>query len=408
MTSPITAPGTAATRADTRPGVTVLTGFRPEPTAAVATALAAADPTMLVVSHDVSRLESGLVRRLVTTATDTIEDATVQLDHGCLACTVRDDVLPTLARLAERHPDRDIALVIPSTLEPSALAAACAYCHIDGRPVTELVRLDSVVAVIDAATFLDDLRSDDDLSHRGLAAADNDLRTVADVAARQVEYADTVLITGDDGDFETTRLAVLVRRLAPWAVHVTDTANLRDTRRFDADTPEVFARGLEGYPIGVHDPNPDCGVSSLVFTSRRPFHPGRLHALLGTIADHTLRGRGHLWLASQPDHAVAWESAGGGLSMGSLGRWLASLPDEGWDEISPRRRVTADLEWDPYYGDRGVKLDFVGIDFDAVDLQRALQTCLLTDAELSTGEETWRTWHDPFAGCLDDPTDEPA
>ncbi|SDK70746.1 GTPase, G3E family [Glycomyces sambucus] len=409
--------GTAAQQADLRPALTLLTGFAPEAVNAAADLLTRADPALLVVGYDLAALAGeGTVRRTVRDGTGVIEDERTALEHGCLSCTVREDLLPALVRLARTRPGGDIALVLPPNMEPETVATACSWTHVDGAPVTDAVRIDSVVAVCDPASLLDTLDSDQDLADRGLHAADDDARSVADTAARQIEYADTVLLwalgTGPGSGFDTyehTRLAVLLQRLNPWARHlVVDldepawlSARLRRSGRFDPDAPEPYGRGLEGYAVGSHEPEPDCGVVAAVYRARRPFHPARFHQALPAIAGKTLRGRGHLWLASQPDAIVAWESSGGGVAMGDLGRWLAATPDEEWEHSSPERRVTADLHWDADYGDRETQLAFVGLHFAADELTALLDACLLTDAEAAEGERRWREYDDPFDGCFD-------
>ncbi len=281
--------------------------------------------------------------------------------------------------------------------------------------MTDAVRFDSYVTVVDAARALADLTSTDDLRHRDLHAADDDNRAVAEVIVRQIEYPDTVLLWGQapDSAFDTTRLSVLLHRLAPWATHLCAGPDvherlpladaLRNTRRHDPAAPDPIARGLEGYPVGVHEPVPDCGVVSALFTARRPFHPQRLHDALDELSTQAVRGRGHLWLASQPDTVLAWESVGSGLFLSSLGRWLVALPEPLWSEASDQRRLAATLDWDPYYGDRDTRLAFIGGGFDAVDLHSQLTSCLLTDDELAAGEETWVSLADPFAGCFANP-----
>jgi G3E family GTPase len=413
MSSPVAPAGTRAGRTETRPAVTVLSGFWPAATLGLARTLLTEDPSLLLVRHDLSGIRDGVVHRVVRTATKILEDERVTLVHGCVSCTLREDVLPTLVRLAGGHPGRDIVLVLPEVVEPEAVANACAHCLVDGVPVGDSVRFDSYLTVVDARRVLDDLTSADDLSDRGMHAADDDHRGVAEVIVRQIEYADTVVLSGESGEgaFGTARLVTLLHRLAPWATHVaaardTDTARaalarqLRHTHRHRPPTPAVPARGIEGYSLGVHEPVPDCGVVSTVFRARRPFHPGRLGAAVDALIARALRSRGHLWLASQPDTVVGWESAGGGVSMGSLGRWLATLPDDRWDEASDERRVAAALDWDPYYGDRHHHLVFIGIQLDTVEVHQRLSDCLLTDAELAAGEAQWRLLTDPFAGCF--------
>lgn len=414
---------------DQRPAVTVLTSFSEAAAATVARQLLSADERLLVVGHDISAIRAGRVRRTVRGADGLVEDAAVELVHGCVSCTLREDVLPTLARLASQHPAHGIVLVLPTVVEPEAVAAACAHCLVDGSPVTDVVRFDSYVTVVDAASLLDDLASTDDLRDRRLHAADDDHRAVAEVVVRQIEYADTVVLWGrSDDPFERARLSALLYRLAPWARHLqigtkndtgqhhtgqhhtgqhgdSATALLR-TGRHDPDAPGPLGRALEGFPIAVHAPDSDCGVVSVLFETRRPFHPKRLYDALEDLTEDLLRGRGQLWIASQPDAVVGFEFAGGGVSMGCLGYWLAALPGDRWGEASDYRRIAADLNWDPYYGDRRTALAFVGLRVDATALTDLLTACLLTDDEITHGFDGWRDLPDPFAGCfpLDDDT----
>ncbi|WBB78480.1 GTP-binding protein [Micromonospora sp. WMMD882] len=396
----------------TRPSLTVLSGFWPAATFGVARALLAADPALLLVRHDLTGIRDGVVRRVVRSGAGIVEDEQVVLRHGCVSCTLREDVLPTLVRLTRSHPGRDLVLMLPEVVEPEAVAAACACCLVDGAPITELVRVDSYVTVVDAEHLLDALASTDDLTALGIQAAEDDHRALADVVVRQIEYADTLVLWGHspDGEFDTGRLSVLLQRMTPWATHFrvggdrVDATRLnrllRHTHRHRPETPGVLARGLQGYALGTHEPEPDCGVVSAVFRARRPFHPQRLHDVLEEVNAELVRSRGHFWLASQPDTVIAWEFAGGGLAMGSLGHWLVSLPTDRWDHVDDQRRLAAALDWDPYYGDRHQHLVFIGIDIDPVELHRTLTGCLLTDAELADGEQTWRAYPDPFAGCF--------
>ncbi|MEU4624827.1 GTP-binding protein [Actinoplanes sp. NPDC023801] len=417
--NPIT--DTLPARVDQRPAVTVLSGFSPGAVHATAQALLLAEDRLLAIRHDLTGLRDGLLRRTVRSATELIEDATTALVHGCVSCTLREDVLPTLVRLARTHPGSDMLLVLPPSVEPEAVAAASEHCVVDGTPVTEAVRFDSYVTVVDAERFLDDLASTDDLSHRDLQAADDDHRAVAEVVAHQVEFSDTVVLWSRPGTdvLELNRIGTLVHRLAPWSIQVTvgTTAQLdctglstlvRRTGRHNPRRPGMLGLALEGRPIAVADTD-SSDVTSILFETRRPFHPQRLHDALEDLTEHALRGRGQLWIASQPDTVLAFEFAGGGVSLGTLGYWLAALPAERWNETSDERRIAADLSWDPYYGDRRTVLALIGLHLDHAALTELLNSCLLTDAELADGSDTWRHLPDPFAGCFpltDDNTSE--
>lgn len=391
-----------------RPRVTVLAGFSAAATNAVARSLLVTDPSLVLVTHDLTEVRDGVVRRTVRTADEILEQGRTDLVHGCVSCTLREDVLPTLARLSRRRPGGDILLALPPAIEPEAVAAACAVSTVDGVRVTDLVSFDSFITVVEAARFSDDLVSTDDLADRGLHAAGNDDRGVADVLTRQVEFADTLVVWSHPEAEERDRLTALLHRLAPWAaqVRVGDTpavdchalaARLLRSGRHQPGTPGMLGRTMEGYPIGVHDPVGEQGVNAMLFTSRRPLHPQRLHDALDDLTSEALRGRGQLWIATQPQTAIAWESAGGGLLLGNLGHWLAALPREHWDEASDMRRLAADADWDPYYGDRRTALSFVGFDLDTDAMTALLSGCLLTDAEIAEGADGWRDLPDPFA-----------
>lgn len=387
--------------ADRRPRVTVLAGFSPPATEAVARSLLVTDPRLLLVRHDLTRVRDGIVRRIVRTAGTIIEDETVRLAHGCVACTLRDDVLPTLVRLGRERPGCDLVLALANMVEPEAVAAACAHCAVDGVAVTEALRFDSYVTVVEARGLLDDLAGTDDLRDRDLHAADQDGRSVAGVVARQIEYADTIVVWGPPDE----RAEALLHRLAPWATRfrVGDTtridctalaARLRHSGRHDPRTPGMLGRALEGLPIGLHDP--DGGA--VLFRARRPFHPVRLHAALPELTGAALRGRGQLWLATQPDVAIGWESAGGSIALGALGSWLDALPAARWGAARGLRLLAADLDWDPYYGDRRTVLAFIGLDLPADDLTERLTDCLVTDAEIAAGPAALAGISDPFTG----------
>ncbi|MCW6004653.1 GTP-binding protein [Micromonospora sp. CPCC 205371] len=408
--APVVPDSTAATDADVRPSLTVLSGFWPAATYGVARALLAAGPALLLVRYDLTG--TGYVRRVLSTETDRTAEDRGALVRGCLSHALCDEVLPGVARLSRTYPGHDIVLMLPPVVEPETVAAACARCLVDGVALAEVIGVDSYVTVVDAECLLDGLSSDDDLVALGIQAADDDHRSVADVVVRQIEYADTHVLWGSctDGPLDTAQVCTLLHRLGPWAtcVHldgdrIDATAlarHLRDTHRHHPQVPGAAARGIAGYLVGIHDAQPQGDVVSTVYRTRRPFHPQRLHDVLESVNTGVIRSRGHLWLASQPDTVVTWDYAGGGLALEALDRWLAAVPDEGWLDVCAERRVAATFDWDPYYGDRHQHLVFIGIDLDAGAVHRALSRCLLTDAELADGEAVWRTYPDPFADRL--------
>jgi G3E family GTPase len=396
-----------------RTELVVLAGLDRDGTEAAATRLLDRDPDLVVLHHDLRDLRRGRVhRRLRSGAAD--GRSTLQLAHGCVSCTVREDVVPTVARLAGRV--RRIVLHLDPGLEPEPVCWALdALANRPGGPtVTDLVSLRGVVTVLDPLRWLDDATGDDSLPERGLSTVPDDERTVAQVAVGQAEFAD-VLVTlpaGPDPDaWELARSGAVLDRLAPLARRVRS-ADLGVADVFDADLPDEAHRGVAG---GVHDPllrgapplEPDAGVRTLVFSERRPFHPDRLHGALDHLLDGVVRSRGRIWLATRPD-AVLWlDSAGGGLRIAHAGEWLAGRDAAAWDAVDDRRRALAALAWHPRWGDRTQDVVVLCHRADPDDIEAALRSALLTDDELAAGEAGWADLHDPFGHVHDEPCADP-
>jgi len=398
-----------ASNSDRRLPVTIVGGVAPRLRAAVVATALQSPESVVVVDHDLSDLRlKNLVRRKVIDISGVIEEETIELEHGCVSCTLREDVLPTIARLADLGRWSALLLMLPDVIEPDGVVAALSECMVGSQEMSEVVRVDSVVVVVDARTFIPDLDTTDDLSDRGIAAAEEDNRTVAEVVARQVEAADIVLIGGAVGEdpLDVARVGTMIEHLNPLAAQVAIAdlmpTNLVKTRRHDPIT--YFQR----WEPGVLRPSACscvCGVSTLVWRARRPFHSERLHDNLSELVGPILRGRGHIWLATRPRTMLSWETAGGGLALTPASAWLAGAPEPAWSQITPLRRTVATMAWDPYYGDREQALAFIGIDLDHEGIQATLEHCLLTDDELCEGETAWRQLSDPFSAFLDDEDD---
>ncbi|MBW0105418.1 GTP-binding protein, partial [Pseudonocardia sp. KRD-291] len=278
------------------------------------------DPSVVVLHHDMRDLRRGRVhRRLRDACSD--ERSVLELAHGCVSCTVREDVLPTLAALAGTV--RRVVLHLDPGLEPEPVCWALGSILLgpDGEPhrpaVTDLVDLRGVVTVLDPTRWLEDASGDDTLPERGLSTLPDDERTVAQVAVGQAEFADLIVTvspsvsrSGLPSDppaadaWELARTGAVLDRLSPLAPRLR-LAEV-DDRVFCADLPAGARRGVPG---GVHDPllhgapplDADAGVRTLVFTARRPFHPDRLHDAIDHLLTGVVRSRGRIWLATRPD-----------------------------------------------------------------------------------------------------------
>ncbi|WP_099244387.1 ribosome hibernation factor-recruiting GTPase MRF [Mycobacterium sp. shizuoka-1] len=353
----------------------------------------------LVVRH---RFDGHVVHRLVTTMQNqipTTADCALELSHGCLSCTVRNDLLVLLRRLHRRDDVDRIVVHLAPWLEPEPICWAINHVRVrlgpgfaDG-PAARDVEIAGVITCQDGGEWLPSALGDDEL---------DDGRTVAQVVVGQTEFADVVLAP----QLDPRTLAVL-RRLAPraWILqaeeHIEEAlANLESTaRRGGSDDP--CGPLLAGQP----PLNADGDVALVEFDADRPFHPHRLHDAVDVLLTGVVRTRGRLWLASQPDQMMYLESAGGGLRVSSGGKWLAAMDDSELVYVESERRALAGLIWDDRYGDRRTAMVALACGADPDEITATLRAALLTDDEMAHPER-WPRFGDPFGDWHEDPCDE--
>lgn len=353
------------------------------------------NPGTVLVRHT---FDGQVVVRTVGTASGT-SDWPLELAHGCVSCTVRDDLLVLLRRLHRRTDVQRIVVQLMDWLEPEPVCWAIEnirVCvgpgYIDG-PASRDVRIDGVVSCVNTASWVQQAIGDDEL---------DDGRTVAQVVVGQAEFADVLVLT----EPETTTLAVL-RRLAPRA-RITvgpDRVELA-LAHLEPDSPR-------GRAFAPHDPllagepplDRDGEVTIVEFTARRPFHPVRLHAALDLLLDGVVRTRGRAWLANRPDEVMFIESAGGGLRFSNAGRWLAAMNSSERAYADPQRLALAAVGWDDQFGDRHVSLTVLVCGGHPDDITDALRGALLTDGEMRAD---WSRYPDPFGDWHEEPCEDPA
>jgi G3E family GTPase len=394
-----------------RTRLVVVAGLARDATETVSSRLMNDGPGTAVVHHDLRAIGEGVVRRRLRFAhTDTT--TALELAHGCVSCTLREDVLPVLRKLIADARVRRIVLHLDPGVEPEPVCWTLANALVGDVTITELATIDAVLTVVDEASWLADATSDAELAEvadREYGATPDDDRTLAQVAVGQVELADALIITGRADGWTAARTAAVLARLAPTAPH-----NRLDTLDTPALLAAIPAAARRGEVADAHAPllrgapplEPDCGVALTLFTDRRPFHPQRLHAAIDMLLDGVVRTRGRVWVASQPDVALWLESAGGGLRVGHAGAWLAAVDDTAWDRVDPQRQAKAALDWHPRYGDRTQELVILSHQASPGAITATLRDALLTDDELAAGVAAWRRYPDPFGSWHTDPCDD--
>lgn len=331
------------------------------------------------------------------------DETLVEMTNGCICCTLRDDLLQEVRKLAaERKFDY---LLIESTgiAEPMPVAATFDFRDENGDSLSDVARLDTMVTVVDAYNFLRDYSSRDFLRDRGESLGDEDERTVVDLLIDQIEFADIILLNKADlvGEEDMGRLKGLIRQLNKRArILVTQQGRIAakeilNTGLFDFEEAQM-ATGWQQALEGDHTPETEeYGIGNFVYKARRPFHPKRLYDWLNTEWPGVIRSKGFFWIATRPDLVLSWSQAGAVTRYERMGLWWAAAPRERWPQNDEWRQAVMDL-WQEPWGDRRQELVLIGMNMDRDALIKAFDACLLNDQEMRDGVPSWQTLPDPF------------
>ncbi|WP_343620435.1 zinc metallochaperone GTPase ZigA [Acinetobacter proteolyticus] len=357
-----------------------------------------------VIVNDMSEvnIDAALVREGGAELSRT-DEKLVEMSNGCICCTLREDLLIEVRRLAEDK--RFDQLVIESTgiSEPLPVAETFTFEDENGISLSEFARLDTMVTVVDAYNFLQDYRSVDSLTSRGESLGEQDERNVVDLLIDQIEFCDVIILNKIDliDEEEKEKLLAILHSLNPRAkIEISEFGQVNldkilDTKLFDFNEA-AQAPGWLKELRGEHTPETEeYGIGSFVYRARRPFHPQRFFDFIHSEWPGVIRSKGFFWLASNPEFAGSWSQAGAMARHNVAGYWWAAVPDEHWPEDQPSRDAIA-KNWDDATGDARQELVLIGMEMDQAGLTEQFDACLLNDEEMALGAEQWQKFENPF------------
>ena len=334
------------------------------------------------------------------------EEKLVEMSNGCICCTLRDDLLVEVRRLADEG--RFDYLLIEGTgiAEPLPVAATFEFRDENDDSLSDVARLDTMVTVVDTVNLLKDYSSHDFIRDRGESLGEADDRTLVDLLVDQIEFADVVVLNkiSDAGPQRLDAARKIVAALNPDAKIIeTDYGQVPQDRIFDtglfdfdkAHLHPMWAKELYGFADHVPETE-EYGVSSFVYRARRPFHPQKVHDILNGPLPGVIRAKGHFWIATRPEWLAEFSLAGALSSVKPMGMWWATVPQERWPD-HPQARAYLEQHWQEPFGDRRQELVFIGAGMDRAAITAALDSALIGD-ETAFMPKQWANLPDPFPG----------
>ncbi|MFN7249997.1 MAG: GTP-binding protein [Anaerobacillus sp.] len=330
------------------------------------------------------------------------EEKLVEMSNGCICCTLREDLLLEVEKLAKQG-DIDY-IVIESTGISEPIPVAQTFSYIDeemGIDLTQFCRLDTMVTVVDANRFWHDFDSGESLLERKQALGEDDTRDVGNLLIDQIEFCDVLILNKCDmlSEEEVRQLEGVLKKLQPQAKFIktnysnVDINEILDTKLFDFDKVSMSAGWLKELEQEAHTPETEeYGISSFVYRRTLPFHSERFVQWSDNFPDEVVRAKGIVWCASRNNLAILLSQAGPAKSLEPVSYWVASLPSAEQESILRDNKHLLET-WDPEFGDRKTELVFIGIDMDKEKLTKELDRCLISPEEY---DKDWSTFVDPF------------
>ena len=350
-----------------------------------------------VIVNDMSEInvDANLVKNENTLSRT--EEKLVEMSNGCICCTLREDLMIEVERLAKEN--RFDYLLIESTGISEPIPVAQTFSFIDENNEIDLSRfsyIDTMVTVVDAFNFFKDFGSPHTLKDKELSDMEGDDRTIVNLLTDQIEFANVILINKCDlvPKNDLGLLKSIIHKLNPSAKIIETTHSKIDineivnTKLFDFEDAEQSAGWIEELNKEQHIPETEeYGISSFVFKHKYPFHPIRFwNYIQHDFSSSIIRSKGLFWLASRPNQALSWSQAGGSLKADSAGVWWGSMPfGQRFKQpafIENQKKIEED--WDKDFQDRKNEIVIIGININENKITSELESCLLTEKELAT------------------------
>jgi G3E family GTPase len=358
-----------------------------------------------VIVNDMSEvnIDAALVSNEITL--DRQQEKLVEMSNGCICCTLREDLLISVREMAQTGRFDYLLIESSGISEPLPVAETFTFEDEEGNSLSKFARLDTLVTVVDGVNFMQQYQEARSVQEAGESLGEDDERSVTDLLIDQIEFCDVLLVSKTDllDSFQQREVIALLQSLNPQADIIPIAPGtlpldrVLNTHRFDFAKAQQAPGWLKELR-GEHQPETEeYGISSFVYTARRPFDPDKFYRVVhgdwggGTL----LRSKGFFWLATRPRHAGNWSQAGGIARYGLAGTFWKALPERDWPQDEETRSHIM-KKWQEPFGDMRQEIVFIGQNLNKEEIVRRLDDCLLSVEQMAEGIDRWLEMADPF------------
>lgn len=337
------------------------------------------------------------------------DEKLVELSNGCICCTLREDLLKEVEKIAKRGDVEQIVIESTGISEPVPVAQTFSYMDEElGIDLTSICRLDTMVTVVDAYRFIHDIKSEDLLVDRDQGTSEDDERSISDLLIDQIEFCDVLILNKTDlvNQEDLNQLENILRKLQPTAQFIktkyaeVDLKDVLNTKLFDFEKATNSAGWIKELTEGGHEHHTpeteEYGISSFVYKRRLPFHASRLNEWMENMPENIVRAKGIVWLAQYNQVACLLSQAGSFVNIHPVTYWVDAMNEAEQQKILEERPEVKD-NWDPEYGDRESQFVIIGHDLNKEEITKTLDKCLISTQEI---DQDWSTLNDPYKWVL--------
>ena len=330
------------------------------------------------------------------------DDSLVPLSNGCICCTLKVDLMKQIVELASTGNFDYILIEASGICEPIPIAQTITAISEDAGSygLPEICRLDNVVSVVDA------LRLATEFGCGSYLENDVDDEDIENLIIQQIEFCNVIVLNKVDEikKEELEQVKTVIRKLQPKAEIIetnygkVDISKILDTRSFNLEEVASSAGWIqelekdeeeeqhhhseendddyEHHHNHEHGETEEYGIGSFVYYRREPFNRKKFEEFANNFPLKTvIRCKGILWFSNEPAIGYVFEQAGKQIQLYESGEWIASAPKQ--EQIMLlRENPDVEADWDEKYGDRMIKLVFIGKNMDKEQIINILDNCL--------------------------------